>query len=123
MNANLTIDTLTFNEIYSDKTGSLRREVSRGPSLPTELKVAHTDIVDSATKLPGKRSVARFDRYVALSSGAIAPVSAYVVVAHPTDSAVLGADILAVVQHLISLLQEDDSGLDLMDEIFVNKEQ
>lgn len=123
MNANLTIDTLSFNEVYSDKTGSLRRETSRGVNLPTELKIAHQDYVDSATKLPGKRSLARFDRAVELTDGRSAPVSAYIVVTHPSDAAIEGSDILAVVQHLISLLQEDDSGLDLMDEIFVNKEQ
>lgn len=123
MTPDLTIDTLSFKTLYSDKAGSVRREVSRGVTLPTELKIAHADYVDSATKLPGKRSLARFDRSIELSTGAIAPVSAYIVVTHPTDADVTSADILAVVQHLISLLQEDDTGLDLMDEIFVNKEQ
>jgi len=123
MNANLTIDTLTFNQIFSDKAGSLRREVARGVNLPTELKIAHADYTDSATKLPGKRSLARADRFIELSTGIVAPVSAYIVVTHPTDADVTSTDILAVIQHLITLLQEDDSGLDLMDEIFVNKEQ
>lgn len=124
MNADLTIDTLSFKQIYSDKTGSLRREVSRGANLPTELKIAHQETTDSTYKVPATRSTARFDRYVALSDGKIAPgVSAYVVVHRLEDSAVTSADILAVVQHLISLLQEDDTGLDLMDEVFVNQEQ
>lgn len=124
MNANLTIDTLSFNQIYSDKSESLRRESSRGANLPTELKISHQDYTDSATKLPGKRSLVRFDRTVALSdTTTVAPVSAYIVVARPNDAAITGTDILAVVQHLITLLQEDDSGLDLMDEIFVNLEQ
>lgn len=124
MTNDLTIDTLSFKLVYSDKTGSLRREISRGVNLPTELKIAHQDFTDSATKLPGKRSVVRFDRYVATSeAGKTAPVSAYVVVAAPTDSAITSADILAVAQHLVSFLQEDDSGLDLMDEAFVAKEQ
>lgn len=123
MNADLTIDTLVFKTLYSDEAGSVRREVARGVNLPTELKIAHSDYTDSATKLPGKRSVARFDRYIELSTGTIAPVSAYVVVTHPTDADVTSTDITAVTQHLISLMQEDDTGLDLMDEIFVNKEQ
>jgi hypothetical protein len=124
MNANLTIDTLSFNQIYSDKSESLRRETSRGANLPTELRISHQDYVDSATKLPGKRSLARFDRTVALSDTVtVGDVSAYIVVARPNDAAVTATDILAVVQHLVSLLQEDDSGLDLMDEIFVNLEQ
>jgi hypothetical protein len=123
MDNNLTIETLAFNMQYSDKTGSLRREVSRGVNIPTELKIAHQPYVDSTTKLPGTRSVARFDRYQALSDGTIAPVSAYVVVTSPTDTAVVSSDIQATVQLLIGLLQEDDSGLNLMSNIFSSKEQ
>lgn len=123
MTSDITLDTLSFKLVYSDKTGSLRREISRGVNLPEELKIAHADYVDSATKLPGKRSLARVDRTVAITGGGTAPVSAYVVVTHPNDAAIVSADILAVVQRLVTLLQEDDSGLDLMDEIFVNKEQ
>jgi hypothetical protein len=124
MNNDLTIDTLTFALQYSDKSdGSVRREVSRGVNLPTELKIAHSTYVDSATKLPGKRGVARFDRYIELSTGNVAPVSAYIVVTHPNDADVTSTDILAVINHLVCLLQEDDTGLDLMDEIFVNKLQ
>lgn len=124
MTNDLTIDTLSFVLNYSDKTdGSLRTEVSRGVNLPEKLKIAHADYVDSATKLPGKRSLVRLDRYVELTNGTPVPVSAYIVVTHPNDTAVESADILAAVQRLITLLQEDDSGLDLMDEIFVGKQQ
>lgn len=123
MNANLTIGALSYVQQYSDKTGSLRREIARGPALPTELKIAHQPYVDSATKLPGIRSVVRFDRYQALTGGVIAPVSAYVVVTRPTDVLVTGTEILACFENLIGLLQEDDTGLDLADEIFVNQEQ
>jgi hypothetical protein len=87
------------------------------------MQIKHQDYVDSATKRPGVRSVVRFDRYQALADGTIAPVSAYVVVAHPKDTAVTGTEILACFENLIGLLQEDDTGLDLADEIFVNKEQ
>lgn len=123
MNANLTVGALSYVQQYSGPAGSKRREVSRGPALPTELKIAHTPYVDSTTKLPGMRSVVRFDRYQALSSGKIAPVSAYIVVTRPTDTLVTGTEILATCENLIGLLQEDDVGLDLMDEIFVNQEQ
>jgi len=124
MNANLTIDTLSFNQVYpGSETGpSLRREVSAGVNLPTELKIGHTQFTDSATKLKGIRSMARFDKKVELSTDAIGTVSAYIVVARPNDTAITSAIVLATVQHLISLLQEDDTGLDLMDEIFVNGE-
>jgi hypothetical protein len=123
MNANLTIGALSYVQQYSEQSGSLRREVARGVNLPTTLKVAHQPYVDSATKKAGTRSVVRFDRYQALSDGTIAPVSAYVVVTHPTDTLVTGTEILACFENLIGMLQEDDTGLDLADEIFVNKEQ
>lgn len=123
MTADLTIDTLSFKQQFSDKAGSSRREVSRGVSLPTEMRVAHSDYTDSATKLPGKRSLVRFDRYIELSTGAIAPVSAYIVVTHPNDPDVLSADILAVVGHLIQIIASGGTNLDLKDEVFVNKEQ
>lgn len=123
MNADLTIDTLVFKTVYSDKTESLRREVSRGANLPTELRIAHTEYTDSKTKVLTRKSVARFDRHVALTDGTIGVVSRYEVVSYPVDPLVLAADITAVVQHGVSLNQEDDSGLDLMDEIFVNREQ
>jgi hypothetical protein len=123
MTNDLTLRGQTYALIYSDKTGSLRREVSRGATLPSELKIAHSDYIDSATKLPGKRSVARSDYYMELSTEGIAPVSAYIVVTRPNDSAVTSVELLAAIQTLIDLLQEDDSGLDLADEIFVNGQQ
>lgn len=125
MNANLTIDTLSFNQVYSDKSESLRREVSRGVNLPTECRISHQDYVDSKTKVSGKRHLVRFDRYVSFSSGIIAPVSAYAVVAVPTDTGVTSADVLAVVQHLNNVLfaSTQTAGLDLKDEVFVSQEQ
>jgi hypothetical protein len=124
MTSDITVDTLSFKLVYSDKNESVRTEVSRGVNLPTKISIKHQDYVDSATKLPGKRSLLRADRYIQLTSEAvIAPVSAYVVVTAPNSASVTSTDILEVVQHLVSVLQEDDSGLDLMDEIFVNREQ
>jgi hypothetical protein len=126
MNADLTINTLAFKTVYSDQSGSLRREVSRGPNLPTELQIKHQDYTDSATKLPGKRTVVRFDRFVAHSNGTIVPVSAYAVIAVPTDTNITATDINAVCQHLNNSLfaaTGNTSGLDLADDIAVNGEQ
>jgi hypothetical protein len=124
MTSDITVDTLSFKLVYSDKNESVRTEVSRGVNLPTKISIKHQDYVDSATKLPGKRSLLRADRYIQLTSEAvIAPVSAYIVVTAPNSASVTSTDILAVVQHLVTVLQEDDTGLDLMDEIFVNREQ
>ncbi|DAD49920.1 TPA_asm: coat protein [ssRNA phage ESO001] len=125
MTSDLTIDTLSFKLQFGDESGSLRRDVSRGVNLPTEMRVSHQDYVDSKTKVSGKRHLVRFDRFVAFSSGIIAPVSAYAVVTVPGDVNVVSADVLAVVQHLNNALfaSTQTSGLDLKDEIFVNQEQ
>lgn len=123
MNAALVLSSLTFNQSFSDKTGSERREVSRGVNLPEVLSVKHQGYVDSATKMPGTRSVVRLDRHVAITDGRIVPVSAYLVVTVPNDAAITSADVLAAVERIAQLIQEDDSGLDLADEIFVNHEQ
>jgi hypothetical protein len=80
------------------------------------------DYVDSATKLPGVRSNVRLDRYIAGTSGII-PVTASLTVAVPSDALVTSADVLAAVERIAQIIQEDDSGLDLADEIFINKEQ
>jgi hypothetical protein len=123
MNADLTISTLTFKLASADKVnGSERREVSRGVNLPEIMTVRHQDYTDSTTKLKGVRSVLRFDRHVALVDGRIAPVSAYLVVTVPSDPNIGSADVLAAVERIVNTIQEDDTGLDLMDELFVNKE-
>jgi len=123
MDNNLTISTLTFALTSNGKEGSVRREVSRGANLPEVMTVRHQDYVDSATKIAGTRSVLRFDRHIALSGGLIAPVSAYLVVAAPKDVNVASSDILAVVERVAQVIQEDDLGLDLADEVFVGKQQ
>lgn len=124
MDNNLTISTLTFNLAYSDKAaGSERRETSRGVNLPEVMTVRHQEYTDSATKLKGVRSVLRFDRHLALTDGRIAPVSAYLVVTAPSDPNVASSDVLAVVERIVNTIQEDDTGLDLADEIFVSRQQ
>jgi hypothetical protein len=123
MTSNLTLDTLSFNLVYSDKTESLRREVSRGANVPTELLISHREYVDSKRKLTIRSSTVQIDRYVELADGSIGVVTRKESVSYPVDSNVTSTDLLAVVQHGVSLNQEDDSGLDLMDEIFVNREQ
>lgn len=125
MNNNLTISTLAFNLIYSDKTGSLRREISRGASLPTELIIKHDDYIDSKTKVKGKRSLVRLDYYMTMTDGVIRPLSLYVVLAAPTDPLVTQAVITSVEAMLVNLLHgtTNTSGLDLQDEILSNKEQ
>jgi hypothetical protein len=124
MNTSLTISSLTFSGVIgSVAEGSRRLEVSRGASLPEIMTVRHQPYVDSTSKLPGTRSVLRFDRMLEMTDGRIYPVSAYLVVAAPTDANVTTADIQAVVERIVSTIQEDDSGLNLADAIYVSKEQ
>lgn len=123
MNNNLTISTLSFNLSYNDKAGSERREVSRGVNLPETMTIKSQPYVDSATKVEGKRTVLRFDRYVEGTDGKPVAVSAYLVVAVPTDAAVTSSDVLAVIARINCVLDATSPNLDLGEEIFVTGEQ
>jgi hypothetical protein len=124
MDTNLTISSLSFTGSYSDQTGSLRREVSRGLNLQERMYVKHQPFIDSKTKRPGNQSALIFEFDKALADGTIATVArATLKVQSLTDTAVGSTEVLAVLERIISTIQEDDSGLDLGDNIFVNKEQ
>lgn len=125
MDNNLTVNTLAFNLVYSDKDGSLRREISRGASLPTELSIKHQPYVDSVTKVPGKRSLVRLDYYMTMTDGVIRPVSMYTVLAAPSDPLVTASITNAMSAMLVNIVHgtTNTNGLDLKDEIFANKEQ
>jgi len=125
MNADITLNTLSFKQTANSETGSIRREISRGVNLPEVLTIRHQDYTDKSTNTPGVRSNIRLDRYVAKVSGEIVPVSISVTVAVPTDAGVVSADITGVVDRIVNLLHgtTNTSGLDLKDEILVNREQ
>jgi len=124
MNTDLTISTLSFVGSYSDVSGSLRREISRGMNLQERMYIKHQDFVDSKTKRSGKQSALIFEFDKALADGTIATVArATLKVQTLTDTAVGSTEVLAVLERIINTIQEDDSGLDLGDNIFVNKEQ
>jgi hypothetical protein len=124
MNADLTISTLTFTQAYNDKVnGSERREISRGVNLPEIMRIRHGEYIDNKTKLPGVQSQVKFERHVALTDGRIAPVEATLTVKVLSDANIGSADVLAVVERIAQVIQEDDTGLDLPDEIFVSKQQ
>jgi hypothetical protein len=124
MNADLTISTLSFTQQYSDKTGSMRREISRGVSLPETMQIKHQSYVDSASKRAGRQSALIFEYNKATTDGEILPVVRGTLKLQVlTDPAVGSTEILAVLERIISTIQEDDTGLDLGDNIFVNQEQ
>jgi hypothetical protein len=90
MDANLTINTKVFTQQYSDKSGSLRREVSRGLNLPETMQVKHQTYTDSVTKRPGVQSALIFEYTKALADGSIAVVArATLKVQSLTDTAVV----------------------------------
>lgn len=124
MNNDLTISTLAFKLKASDIVdGSERRETSRGINLPEVMTIKSQKYVDSATKLPGKRTVLRFDRYVAGTDGQPVVVSAYLVSAVPSDAAVTSADVTATLARIKGCIDDTAPNLDLIDEIFINGEQ
>lgn len=126
MDANLTINSLAFNLAFSDQNGSERRETSRGVNLPEILTIKSQKYTDSVTKLAGIRTVARVDRYVSDPVAGIVPgLEAHIVVSVPTLASVGTSDVQAVVTRLLTLLAGTTvaGGLDLKDEIFVNREQ
>jgi hypothetical protein len=125
MNNDITVAGLAFKLVYSDKTGSLRRETSRGASLPTEILIKHQPYIDSSTKRPGIRSNVRVDYYMAMTDGIIAPVSHYSVTAKPSDPLVTQAVVTNLEDIMTNLLHgtSNASGLALSDEILANGEQ
>lgn len=127
MNADLTINGLTFKLQYSDKdAGSSRREVSRGVNLPETLTIKSQSYIDSKTKIPGRRTVVREDRAVSDGAGGVTEgLAAYLVVTVPNKPEITTAEVQAVLTRLITLLAGTTvtGGLALSDAIFVNQEQ
>lgn len=124
MDKDLTLDSLSFIGTSFEETGSVRKEVSRGASLPEILTIRHSTVVDSASKRKSRRSVVRVDRHLAMTDGEILPVATWVVHQSPIDAAVTSAEIVATAQRITSLLSDEaTSGLDLKEEIFAGGQQ
>jgi hypothetical protein len=88
------------------------------------MEIKHQEYTDSVTKRRGNQSALIFTFVKALADGTIAPVArATLKVQSLIDSNVGSTEILAVLERIINTIQEDDTGLDLGNEIFVNKEQ
>jgi hypothetical protein len=130
MNADITLKAKVYKQVYSDQAGSLRRSTTDGAALPHTMRIAHTNAVDSKTKVPTIRSLTRVDMSH-LDTGGInpspLPVSVQLVVVKGTGLyAPTQAAIELCVDTLIQALSgtgADASALDLTDEIFVNGEQ
>lgn len=130
MNADITVKAKVYKQVYSDKAGSLRRSTTDGATLPHTIRIAHTDAVDSKTKVPNTRTLVRIDMSH-LDTGGINPspfpVSAQLVLVKgketfaPSSTAILLA--LDSMRQILASTAADASALDLATTIGVNQEQ
>jgi len=126
MDNNLTINSKAFTWRYSDPTtGSLRECIAAGLNIPEKMRVLHQDYTDSKTNRPARRDTLIFTRAKALADGSIAPeaVRLTMKVEYLVDANIVDTDINTIGENLVGTIQEDDSGLNLMTNIFVNREQ
>lgn len=104
MNQNLVIGTVQLDLVASDlDAGSLRRDISRGASLPEVLTIKHQTIKDSASKRLVNRSVMKIERTIAVEGG-LAVIPVHMVVSYPLDTVIPTVEIETAVSHLISLV-------------------
>lgn len=123
MNPSLTVNTLTFTQQYSDKTGSARREVSRGVNLPENMYIKHQSFTDSL-KREGTQSALIFEYVKPLADGTLAVVaSATLKVRTLADTAVTATEITNVIARIVDVVGAGSGQLNLGTNIFVNKEQ
>lgn len=121
----LAINSVDYTPIVSDKvSGSVLRDVSLGLNLKREVTIRHADYVDSKTKRPGRRSVARLDRYIEMTDGTIAPVSFMCIAMIPLDANVT-SDIVEDTKRLsVNMHNGHEPGYtDIGTAVFVNAEQ
>jgi hypothetical protein len=130
MNADITLNTLGYAMVYSDKDGSLRRNSTLGATKPRNLSIAHMDATDSKSKLPTHRGLIRHDATIADATGVIlpVPVSVYLVCSYPTGgdataTATAISDGIVAIRQLISGTGADASALNLATAILTNHEQ
>lgn len=101
MNDNLVIKSGTFNLVYKDKGGSLRKAAPGTPfsaGASGSISIAHQPYVDSATKKSGRRSVLRFQLEKSNAAGEANIAYAQLIVGRPDDSVTVpDSDILALV--------------------------
>ena len=110
MDKDITINTRTFVGNYDDKTGSKRTCISRGAMLPDVLEVRHQAYTDSATKLPGRRSMVKLSRSIQGEDNTVKVISLHMVCARPNDPAVTVPELQALVNDLIALFTPTANG-------------
>lgn len=130
MNNDITLKGKTYALQFSDKTGSQRRSTTDGAHLPHLVRIAHMDAVDSATKLPVKRSKSQVV-FSYLDTGAVnpspIPVTVTLTVVRATGIYQPSASVVQnAIGSLIQMLNgtsADAASLNLLTNIHVNEEQ
>jgi hypothetical protein len=127
MTDDITLGLGTYALSFKDKDGSERRVTGLAPALACKLSIKSQPYVDSATKVAGTRTVVRIDRNLLLETGgAIAPLSAYLVLAIPAGSLITTSNIGEIVDEFTRLLGSGiatGSQLNKGQAIFVNQEK
>jgi hypothetical protein len=130
MNANITLNALTYTQRFSDKEGSERRNDSLGANLPRVLSIAHTESNEGRSKTPSRRTLVRHDQFVPDGDGnpLPVPVSVYLVAVVPStgDATAVGvaiSDGTIAIRQLLSGTGADAAALNLATAILSNQEQ
>lgn len=119
----LALKGLTFVKVDNNEgVGTLYREISRGVSVPTELRIRHRPYTDNRTKRPGWESTITVNRWEALADGTIAIVtSSSKTTRSITDTNVSDADILSnvdIMDQLCNGTAADAGALNKRSDIF-----
>jgi len=94
MNADLTFNSIVFKKSFDEKDGSERRSTARGINTPDIMTIRSQDMVDSATKSPGRRYTLSTDR-VTLDSES-KPVMNRIYTVIQLDSRAVSGDLTAL---------------------------
>jgi hypothetical protein len=86
MDANITVNSITFNKSFDTEEGSERRSSARGINLPDILSIKRQASVDSKSKEPAMRFSPRFDRWNETAEGKRYCVSVYTVLVVPESA-------------------------------------
>lgn len=124
MNANLTLNGLTFTQNYNSETGSRRTEVSRGPNLPEILEIKHTGTLTELKRAAIKTTVS-LKAYEVMSDGKIDVLPMYFTCVRPLDVNITSAKVTDRAARLVNLIHgaTNTDGLGLAANIFVTNEQ
>jgi predicted ester cyclase len=104
MQADLTYNTIVFKKSFDEKDGSERRSTARGVNTADVMTIKSSPYIDSRTKVPGTRYMARIDRENLDANGQKYTTSAYFII--PVSSLSVTADITDVITTFKALVAD-----------------